>query len=104
MDEEETQDNQKLMYVNSDSHSTSTNHDPNGYYRGRGRGGRYYNKGRGRGRYGGRYNERYYGEVDLSKITCFRCDKNDHYASTCPNSLLKLQEATETMEKEIDTT
>ena len=95
------------MYANSDSRSVS-NHDSNGSYRSRGRGGRYYNRGRGRGRYSGRYNDRYndryYGEVDLSKITCFRCDKNGHYASTCPDRLLKLQETTETKEKEDDTT
>lgn len=96
--EEYTQDNQKLMYVNSDSQPTSANHDSNGFYHGRGRGGRYYNRGRGKGRYGGCYNERYddryYGEFDISKITCFRCDKNGHYASTCPDRLLKLQEVT----------
>lgn len=97
VDEEETQDNQKLMYANSDS--TSKNNDSNGFSRGRGRGGRNYNRVRGRGR----YNDRYYGDVDLSKITCFRCDKNGHYASTCPDRLLKLQEATETKDKESDT-
>ncbi|XP_048615900.1 uncharacterized protein LOC125588544 [Brassica napus] len=106
LEDDEPQDNQKLMYANSDSHSVS-NHDSNGSYRGRGRVGRYYNRGRGRGRYSerynDRYNDRYYGEVDLSKITCFRCDKNGHYAS-CSDRLLKLQEATETKEKEDDTT
>ena len=97
LEDDEPQDNQKLMYANSDSRSVS-NHDSNGSYCSRGRGGRYYNRGRGRGRYSGRYNDRYndryYGEIDLSKITCFRCDKNGHYASTCPDRLLKLQEAT----------
>lgn len=63
LDEEESQENQKLMYTNSDSHSDSGNHDSTGYYRGRGRGGRYNNRGRGRGRQnGGRYNERYNGD------------------------------------------
>ena len=107
MEEEEAQDNQKLMYTNSDAHSTSSNQDSNGSYRGRGHGGRYYNRGRGRGRYNGyngRHNDRYYGDIDLSKITCFCCDKSGHYASTCPDRLLKLQEATETKEKETDTT
>ena len=107
LEDDEPQDNQKLMYANSDSRSVS-NHDSNGSYCSRGRGGRYYNRGRGRGRYSGRYNDRYndryYGEIDLSKITCFRCDKNGHYASTCPDRLLKLQEATETKEKEDDMT
>lgn len=87
------------MYANLDSHSASLNHDSNGNYRGRGRGGRYYNRGRGMGQ----YNDRYYGEIDLSKITCFRCDKNGHYASTCPDRLLKLQETIEAKEKEADT-
>ena len=73
--------------------SNPSNRDNNSYYRGRGRGGRYYNRGRGRGRY---YNGRYYENFDLSKITCFRFDKNGHYASTCPDRLLKLQEITET--------
>ncbi|XP_048627630.1 uncharacterized protein LOC125596578 [Brassica napus] len=99
LDDDETQESQKLMYANSDSHSTS-NQEIQGTYRGRGHGGRYYNMGRRRGRYGGRG----YGETDLSKITCFRCDKTGHYASTCPDRLLKLQEATESKEKEDDTT
>ena len=103
-EEEETQDTQKLMYANSDSQSASSNHDSNGNFRGRGHGGRYYNRGRGRGHYNGRYNDRYYSEIDLSKITCFRCDKNGHYASTCPDRLLKLQETIEAKEKEADTT
>lgn len=103
MDDEETPDNEKLMYADSDSRSTS-NYDSNGSYHRKGRGGRYNNRGRGRGRNGGRYNDqRYYQEVDLSKIICFRCDKNGHYASTCPDRLLKLQEATETKEKGDDT-
>lgn len=48
MDDEYTQDNQKLMYANSDSQPTSANHDSNGFYHGRGHGGRYYNRGRGK--------------------------------------------------------
>ena len=35
----------------------------------------------------------------MSKIQCFRCDKNGHYASTCPDRLLKLQEVTETKDE-----
>lgn len=31
----------------------------------------------------------------MTKITCFRCDKNGHFASACPDHLLKLQEAYE---------
>lgn len=76
-DEEEAQDDQsKLMYTN-----VETNYYGN--YKNRGRGGRGTYRGRGRGRYGGR---------DLSQITCFRCDKNGHFASLCPDLLLKLQE------------
>ncbi|XP_033138570.1 uncharacterized protein LOC103844422 isoform X1 [Brassica rapa] len=72
------------MYTNTDSQSVREYHDD---YRGnRGRGGRSY-RGRGRGRgYGGR---------DTSRVMCFRCDKMGHYASTCPDRLLKLQEAQE---------
>lgn len=60
--------------------------------KGRGRGGRYYGRGRGRCRY--------WEQLDISKITCFRCDKTGHFASACPDRLLKLQEATENKEDE----
>lgn len=83
-DEDESQDDQsKLMYANSDS-SVRNSRDYNGEYKGRGRGGR---RGRCRGRS--------YEPRDLSKVTCFRCDKLGHYASSCPDRLLKLQEAQE---------
>lgn len=89
-EEEETQETQsKLMYANNEP-TSNYQHDNNNHYRGRGRGGRYFNRGRGRGRYN---------DVDLSKIQCFRCDKNGHYASTCPDRLLKLQIATETKDE-----
>lgn len=96
--EEKPQDNQKLMYANMEnpSSSSNSNRDCHGYYRGQGRGGRYYNRGRGRGR----YNDRYQGDVDLSNITCHRCDKNGHFTVTCPDRLLKLQEVTETKEND----
>lgn len=83
-EDEETQEDQgKLMYTNTDSQSSRENYDE---YRGnRGRGGRI-QRGRGRGRNGGR---------DTSRIMCFRCDKMGHYASTCPDRLLKLQETHE---------
>lgn len=91
-EEEDAQENQtKLMYANTEAQPQqyhNQNRDYNGYYRGRGRSSRYYNRGRGRGRS--------YGDFDMSKITCFRCDKNGHFASTCPDRLLKLQEAAET--------
>ena len=95
-EEEDMQDNQsKLMFANSETQPQQHNQqsrDDNGYYnRGRGRGGRYYNRGRGRGRSYGSY-----GDFDISKITCYRCDKKGHFASTCPDRLLKLQEAAET--------
>ncbi|KAG7583121.1 GAG-pre-integrase domain [Arabidopsis suecica] len=84
-DVDDTQDDQtKLMYTNAE---TSYNSD----YRNRGRGGRGTYRGRGRGRNGGR---------DLSQITCFRCDKNGHFASQCPDRLLKLQEAQENENKD----
>lgn len=94
-EEEETQETQsKLMFANNESQPAS-NHREYNNYRGRGRGGRYYNRGRGRGR----YNEQSQETFDISKITCFRCDKNGHYASTCPDRLLKLQETTETKDE-----
>lgn len=66
------------MYSNIDTHQPREYYDE---YRGnRGRGGRFYG-GRGRGRY--------YGGRDTSRITCFRCDKMGHYASSCPDRLIK---------------
>lgn len=90
-DEKEAQENQsKLMYTNMESQS---NRDYHGEYRERGGGGRYYGRGRGRGRL-------YWDNRDMSKVMCYRCDKLDHFSSTCPDILLKLQEATETKEYE----
>ena len=100
-EEDETQD--KLMYAaNTESQpaSNSSNRDYNNNYRGRGRGGRFYNRGRGIGR----YNDRYQDNFDMTKIMCFRCDKMGHFASVCPDRLLKLQETTETKDKDTDTT
>lgn len=91
--EEENQESQsKLMYANMETHGSHGNRDHSGEYRTRGRGGRFYGRGRGRGRT--------YREFDMSKITCFRCDKNGHFASNCPDRLLKLQEAYETKEED----
>ena len=94
-EEEDEQDNQtKLMYVNTDSQqgNRDTNGRESNNYRGRGRGGRFWNRGRGRGRFAYNYDR------DLSRITCFRCDKNGHFAMDCPDRLLKLQETRETRE------
>ncbi|KAL8136976.1 hypothetical protein V2J09_002977 [Rumex salicifolius] len=84
-EDEETQGEQdKLMYAPSETRYDQSTQDQNGFNGGRGRGGQ--SRGRGRGR--GRSN----GTKDLSKIQCFRCDKFGHYASNCPDRLLKLQE------------
>ena len=90
-EEDELQEEQnKLMYANSEPQTTQSNQDynrENRYHRGRGRGRSYY-RGRGRGRY--------YGDRDASKVVCYHCDKLGHYVSDCPDRILKLQEAHET--------
>ncbi|WZZ26643.1 hypothetical protein YC2023_010044 [Brassica napus] len=90
-EEDEPQEEQnKLMYANSEPQTTQSNQDynrENRYHRGRGRGRSYY-RGRGRGRY--------YGDRDASKVVCYRCDKLGHYVTDCPDRILKLQEAQET--------
>jgi len=93
-DEEDVQDKQsKLMYANTENQTSQYNREYHGDSKGRGRGGCSYYKGRGRGRFnGGR---------DTSKIMYYRCDKLGHYASDCPDRLLKLQE---TQENEKDDT
>ncbi|XP_010430806.1 PREDICTED: uncharacterized protein LOC104715053 [Camelina sativa] len=80
-------DQGKLMFANTNSF---------GNYRGRGRGGRS-SRGRGRGRFGFQPKDK---EQDLSHITCFRCDKQGHYAPDCLDRLLKLQEAVEKKEED----
>lgn len=92
-EEEENHENQsKLMYANSQPQQPRTHQPFYNDYRNRGRGGRLYGRGRGRGRP--------YREFDISKITCFRCDKNRHFASECPDRLLKLQETCEAKEED----
>lgn len=82
-EEEQEQDQGKLMYANNDSQTYQEVYTAN---RGRGQGGRFYGRGRGRGRFGNQNNR------DRSKVVCYRCDKNGHFASNCPDRLLKLQE------------
>lgn len=110
--EDEDEDHQnKLMYANMESHR-----DHQGDYRGRGRGGRYNNRGRGRGRSSNWENrdtsrpywenkdaaKSYWDNRDATRVTCFRCDKQGHFAATCPDRLLKLQETQETKEEDTE--
>lgn len=99
-EEEQNDDQEKLMYTNMDSQRENY-----GNNRGRGRGGRSNWRGRGRGRNIGFYAQRdaykQGQDRDTSHITCFRCDKLGHYAADCPDRLLKLQE---TIEKKEDNT
>ena len=97
-EEETLEEHSKLMYASSDQQygrsSNGENRGNNTDGRGRGRGGRFNNRGgRGRGRY-------VYQVRDTANITCYRCDKLRHYASDCPDRLLKLQIAQETKEED----
>ncbi|XP_013700001.1 uncharacterized protein LOC106403752 [Brassica napus] len=94
VDDDQPDDQGKLMYANADSQSQTET-----YGRGRGRGGRYGNIGRGRGRYNNQQDWKK--GRDTSRVVCFRCDKTGHYAYLCPDRLLKLQE---TQENEAEST
>lgn len=101
-EEEQTEDQDKLMYANTDSQGYYQE-NKNGGNRGRGRG-RSGWKGRGRGRYGYGNRSQNSGQDkkrDTSSITCYRCDQLGHYGSNCPDRLLKLQEV---FEKKMDET
>ncbi|XP_013709311.1 uncharacterized protein LOC106413005 [Brassica napus] len=103
-EEDEQQDDQgKLMYDNSESNQTG--YGSSGGARGRGRGGRSTWRGRGRSRFGNFQSQRdayRQGQgQDLSHITFFSCNKQGHYASECPDKQgLKLQETIENKTEE----
>ena len=82
-DEEIQREQEKLMYATSYNQFDQSAQDQTGFNGGRGRGGQWRDRRRDRGRSNG--------TKDLSKIQCFRCDKFGHYASNCPDRLLKLQ-------------
>ena len=83
-DEDQSEDQGKLLYAN-----TEGNRQQESYDRGRGQGGRYNNIGRGRGQCNGRNN--WTQGRDASRAVCYRCDKTGHYVYDCPDRLFKLQ-------------
>lgn len=75
------------MYTNTEGLTSQFHRNLNSDFRNRGCRGRSFYRGRGRGRFSG--------GQDISKVTCYRCDKTWHFASNCPDRLLKVQEAKE---------
>ncbi|KAG7585452.1 Ribonuclease H-like superfamily [Arabidopsis thaliana x Arabidopsis arenosa] len=96
-EEEPSSDQGKLLYTNYETQQYQGNY---GGGRGRGQGGRNSQTWRGRGRLSGSQNGGRGQERDRSKVICYRCDKVGHFASNCPDRLLKLQEAQEQKDDE----
>lgn len=63
--------------------------------RGRGQGGSFHIRGRGRELYRNQKNRSYRQGRDKGKVMLYGCDKTGQYVSACPDRLLKLQDTQE---------